>query len=115
MNLTEALLELKAEKQKYFEDSEKYAKEIKKLAKTLLGGEVRVYLFGSALKTNSPRDIDIALVSELMPEGQIERARIEAKLRERIGFIAPFEFHLLTPREFEWYLRFIDKKIEIKP
>ncbi|MEM2282841.1 MAG: hypothetical protein QXH26_04805, partial [Candidatus Hadarchaeales archaeon] len=61
MNLTEALLELKAEKQKYFEDLEKYAKEIKKLAKTLLGGEVRAYLFGSVLKTNSPRDIDIAL------------------------------------------------------
>lgn len=58
-------------------------------------------------------DIDIMIVSEYMPKRQIERAKIKAGIYKKIGFFTPFEIHMVTPKEYKWYDRFIDKKIEV--
>lgn len=57
-------------------------------------------------------DIDVAVVSQKVPEKPIERVRIKLKLKD--GFdTSPLEIHLLTPEEWETYKRFIDEYREI--
>lgn len=99
---------------KYFTHPAKYARKIKNLAKKKLTAP-QVFLFGSAVTGDwSPgSDIDLLVVSPSVPKKQDQRAKIKAELYQEIGLFSPFEIHLITPKEFLWYERFIDKKIEI--
>ena len=109
----EFLIEEFKEKEKYFKDYLKYAKIIKNEAKKILG-KVKVFVFGSILKKGeAPQDIDILIVSPKL-KTLAQKSKFRTKLKKRIGFFAPFEFHLTTPKEYkEWYNFFIEKKIEI--
>ena len=75
-----------------------------------LGVEARVYVFGSAPRGRytAASDIDILIVAELDRE---TAQRVKAELYRRID--APIELHIATPRELDWYMRFIDTYIEI--
>ncbi|WP_230972234.1 nucleotidyltransferase domain-containing protein [Archaeoglobus neptunius] len=85
-----------------------YARLIKDKVKTLLG-DAEVYVFGSVVdhRHTPASDIDILIVSENMPASQHERARIRGAVMKEIDVFAPFEIHLVTPREFEWYRKFV--------
>ena len=111
-SLVDILIERKREKEKYFRNYLKYAKLIKKLALRELK-EVKVYVFGSIVKGNflPTSDIDILIVSKNTPKNVSERARIQAKILKKIGIGSPFEIHLINEKEFEWYEKFIDKRI----
>ena len=103
-----------AEEKKYFTHPAEYARKIKNLAKKKLTTP-KVFLFGSAVtgEWSPSSDIDLLVVSPSVPKKQHQRAKIKAKLYQEIGLFSPFEIHLITPEEFLWYERFIDKKMEI--
>jgi len=45
--------------------------------------------------------MDVLIVSENTPKSQWERGRIRAKILKAIDVFAPFEIHIVTPKEFE--------------
>jgi len=95
-------------RKEYFDNLEYYLKIIKQRVKELLP-DAKVYLFGSVVTGDyhpALSDIDIAIVSENIPEKAIERARIRIKLLEDLDY-HPFEIHLLTPKEWEFYKNFV--------
>jgi len=51
--------------------------------------------------------MDVLIVSENTLKSQWERGRIRAKILKAIDVFAPFEIPIVTPKEFEWYKRFI--------
>lgn len=107
------LIEEAREEEKYFKNYRKYAKLIKGRAEKLLG-KVKVFVFGSILrKEEVPQDIDILIISPKL-KTLTQKSKIRAELWKKIGFLAPFEIHLITPKEYEnWYKFFIKEKIEI--
>jgi predicted nucleotidyltransferase len=62
-------------------------------------------------KGEVPQDIDILIISPKLKTLN-KKSEILKKIREK--FSTPFEFHLITPKEYrEWYRHFIEEKIEI--
>ncbi|MEM0480653.1 MAG: nucleotidyltransferase domain-containing protein [Candidatus Aenigmatarchaeota archaeon] len=91
---------------------------IKNVAKKILKDKnVKVIVFGSVVKGSFHpilSDIGILVISKNVPY-VLERGKILAKIFEKIeNQFAPFQIHLIKPSEYEWYKRFIDKKVEIK-
>ncbi len=102
-------------RKKYFDEWYKYSKIIKGMAFELLGS-AEVYVFGSVVNGEAHpvlSDIDVLVVSENMPNGHEERARLKSEMLKRIGPMNPFEIHLVNREEFEWYRRFLNKCVEI--
>jgi len=100
--------------QKYFENYRKYAEKIKAIASKLLK-DCKVFVFGSVVegKALPSSDIDVLIVSKNTPKKMKERAKIVAEIFRKIGIFSPFEIHLITEEEFEWYKRFVKKFIEV--
>jgi len=89
-------------------------KRIKAEAEKLLGEGVRVLLFGSVVEGRHLRgrsDIDVLIIGEKVPKTMRGKAEIWVEILRRLGDpFALFEFHLVTPNEFEeWYSKFIKK------
>ena len=97
-------------RKKYFDNLDHYLKIIKERVSKLLP-DAKLYIFGSVVKGNYHpmlSDIDIAIVSDKIPKSANERAKLRLKIIE--GFeLSPFELHLLTKREWEFYRKFIKK------
>lgn len=114
MTFVDILIERATRRKKYFRRRQHYLRQIKQLMKRKVP-DAKVYLFGSVARgdfwINS--DIDVLIVSPSMPKQTMERSRISAEVHSAIGHGSPFEFHLVTPDEMNWYERFIDKKIEV--
>ncbi len=112
--MMDVIREIVEEEKKYFERYREYAKKIKEIAKSELS-DVKVFVFGSVIegKHTPSSDIDILVVSKNMPKSMGDRAKIRAKILKEIGITSPFEIHLVNPKEFEWYRRFIKKFEEI--
>ncbi|MDK2876592.1 MAG: uncharacterized protein PWQ22_1002 [Archaeoglobaceae archaeon] len=110
MKLIDAVREVAEEERKYFENYNYYARLIKRKAEKMMG-KVEVYVFGSVVEGRHTvaSDIDIIVVSENTPKSQWERAKIKGDIMREIDVFAPFEIHLVTPKEFEWYRRFVKK------
>ena len=75
-------------------------------------------LFGSVIEEGSNarevNDIDILIISSQFKDPQ-KRSEFFLKIAQKIGPLSPFEFHLITPKDYkDWYSHFIKKKIEIK-
>ncbi len=79
-------------------------------------GDVDVYLFGSVAegKAAVSSDIDIMIVThrEDIARGR-KRAEVIAEIEERVGlpFVHPFEFHLMTEKEFRKWMRIFRPKL----
>lgn len=102
------------ERLNYFKNYKKYAKEIKDLLSKRLKN-FEIYVFGSVVRGDySPglSDIDVAIVSDEF-KSRDKKLEIYDLLFERY-FDTPFEFHLLTKKEWKFYRRFIgDELIKI--
>jgi predicted nucleotidyltransferase len=99
------VIEIARERKKYFENPAYYAR----LIKDLLGFKnLEVLLFGTMAS-----DIDLLIVSDEIPQGLDERAKLLNRINEAVGQLHPFEVHLITTKEFEWYKRFIKTSIKI--
>lgn len=111
--LSDILIEIRKEEEKYFRNYLFYAREIKKVAQKMLG-KVRVIVFGSILRENeTPRDIDILFVSPKFKSWETKR-KVYSKILKEVGLEAPFEFHFITPKDYkECYSHFIKEKIEV--
>ncbi|MFN3967169.1 MAG: nucleotidyltransferase domain-containing protein [Endomicrobiia bacterium] len=107
------LLKKKAETRKMFlENLDYYLKLIKEFFVKKLG-KVDVYVFGSVLRKDftANSDIDILVVCVNMPEFSYKKAKLLAELKKVIGFVNPFEIHMVTEEEYKnWYCRFIKEK-----
>jgi len=114
MSLTDIQREIAEEEKKYFENYIYYAKKIKEISESILG-EVKVYVFGSVVdgEYTPSSDIDILIVSKNAPSRQYEKAKIVGEILRKIDIFAPFEIHIVTPREFKWYKKFIRKVIKV--
>jgi len=113
--LTDFLIEKRKREEKYFKNYLFWAKKIKKLVEKELG-EGKVFLFGSVAKGEAEpgSDIDVLIVSPKFEDVE-KRSEFYLKVNQKIGFLSPFEIHLITPKEYkEWYSHFIKEKIEIK-
>ena len=107
------LLKKRAEaEKKYFENPESYLKVLKDILRKELGDDVKVFLFGSAVKGDyivGKSDIDVLVVSKKIPRKVHRRSEIVTEFLNAIGDLyAPFEVHFATPKQFEgWYKKFI--------
>ena len=76
--------------------------------KEVFGGDVEVYVFGSAVegKLTVDSDIDVAVVLREVPRSGIERARLLSKLwrvleSRDVPWWYPLEIHLVTKEELK--------------
>lgn len=111
---TKLLLERVEAQKKYFANPQKYARKAKEAAQEFFP-EVKAFLFGSVLteQGTASSDIDLLIVSPFVPKKQLKQAEIKAKIYKKIGDYSPFEIHLVTPKGFSWYERFIEKIEEV--
>ncbi|MCW7079503.1 MAG: nucleotidyltransferase domain-containing protein [Candidatus Methanospirare jalkutatii] len=95
------LIKIAKERKEYFENYMHYARLVKEAVK----GEVIV--FGSVVegKHTMASDIDLLVVLDSIER----RDEILMKINEVLGEFHPFQIHLVTRKEFEWYKRFIKK------
>ena len=99
------------ERIEYFNNVMKYAEEIKKIVSDYLN-EFEIYIFGSAVTGDfSPglSDIDVAIVSDEF-EDREKKMKVYDILLEKY-FESPFEFHLLSMKRWEFYMRFINNEV----
>lgn len=106
----DVMIETSKEKKKYFEDYTKYTNIIKKIAKKILG-EAEVIIFGSFIenKHTMASDIDVLIISDNMKD----RNQTLLEINKALGTFHPFELHLITQKEFEWYKRFIKSYVRV--
>ncbi len=115
LTLTDILIERRKRQEKYFKNYLRWAKIIKKEAEKSLG-KVKVFVFGSILRKDEvPRDIDILIISPKLKNSSPEiKSEVRTKIKKKIGLLAPFEIHLLSPSDYkEWYKNFIKEFVEI--
>lgn len=112
--LTKLLLKRQKANQDFFQNYLSYAQTIKKEAEKKLKSKLRVFVFGSILRRQeTPQDIDILLISPKF-QSYLIRNRVRARLWQKIGFATPFEFHLITPKQYQdWYQFFLKERITI--
>ena len=92
----------------FFEGLPENLKVIRERALSLLPSS-SVYLFGSVFRGEHSvalSDVDIAVVSEAVPENPDERARLKIEILGELHG-SPIELHLLTPKEWEFYRNFV--------
>jgi predicted nucleotidyltransferase len=109
-SLTEIEREIAEEKRKYFENYLYWCRRIKRKAIELLGKDVRVLVFGSAVKGSwGPNsDIDVLIISDKLKENWIENMPTKLAIKKAAGSFSPFQVHLATPEEYRnWWKRFI--------
>lgn len=116
MRYFDLLLERKKERDKYLENIKFYLNLIKEFFLKELGEKTRVFIFGSYLteKFGPNSDIDILVITDKDEINSIEKTELILKIKKLIGFVNPFEFHIITQKEYnEWYSNFIKEKREI--
>jgi len=116
MRYFDLLLERFKEREKYLKNLDYYLNIIKKFFKEKFGDDSKIYLFGSYLTGNfGPNsDIDILVIKKGESLFVRDKSEIIAELRRIIGFVNPFEIHIVSEEEYdEWYSKFIKEKREI--
>ena len=111
MPIDEKYIEFLKEKREFLLNWRDYLGKIKQAVKELLP-DAEVFVFGSILKEwYGGSDVDILVVSNLIPEKLTERSEMKVDIYEKAGlpFYHPFEIHLVNEKEQEWYKRHIDK------
>ncbi|WP_218042156.1 nucleotidyltransferase domain-containing protein [Infirmifilum lucidum] len=77
----------------------------------------RVYVFGSVLKGEAVggSDVDVLIVSSLLPVDNLSRAEIKARVEELASLppYHPFELHLADESEAKWYFSRVKELVEV--
>jgi len=113
--LTDFLIEKRKREKKYFKNYLFWARKIKKVIKEELNNG-KVLLFGSVVRKEAEpgSDIDVLIIAPQFKNPE-ERSELHLKIRKKIGFLSPFELHLITSEEYrDWYQYFIKEKIEVR-
>jgi predicted nucleotidyltransferase len=103
----------------FFKNADRYLKLIYRASREELP-DAKVYLFGSFYRGDYHpylSDIDVAVVSEKLPERPSEISILKNKILRRAGIegYSPFQLHLLFPSEWEFYRKFVKEEFrEIK-
>ena len=114
VSLVDIELERVREWEKYLRDPLGYAKKIKEVARMYDKG-ARVLLFGSRVSGGArpDSDVDVLTITEAAKDLKL-RLRIRVEIAKEVGELAPFEVHIVTPRDFEgWYKRFLREYREV--
>jgi hypothetical protein len=101
------------ERKKYFENLDLYLREIKKIVQKKYP-RAKIYVFGSVIEGKYSiglSDIDVAVVSDAF-EDRDEKLTFFGSLTKKF-FDSPFEFHVLTPEQWEFFRRFAGKYKEV--
>jgi len=110
------IFEVGFEKRKMVEKWREYVSKIAKASKEILG-ECEVYVFGSVAenKWTGGSDVDVLIISNNTPLTSKERAEIIAEIEEKTNLppAHPFEIHLVTRKEAEWYWKHVRKVVKI--
>ena len=94
-------------RKKYFENLEWYLDKIKEIVKKEVG-DAEIYLYGSVLEGSYSiglSDIDVAIVSDVFKDRDRKLDFFGRMLGE--FFDSPFEFHVLSREQWEYYKNFI--------
>lgn len=90
-----------------------YAESVVRAAEEVLGG-CEVYAFGSVVEGSwtGGSDVDILIVCKDLPK---DRGSLKALIEERAGLplAHPFEIHLVTEEEVEWYRKHVKGFIKL--
>jgi predicted nucleotidyltransferase len=93
-----------------------YAKIIKNIAKEVFQENfLKIIVFGSILskKYRVDSDIDIAIILKEESKEE-ERIAFYKEIRNKLGFLHPFEFHIVSEYNWEnWYKKFIKEFLEV--
>ncbi|MGC8932752.1 MAG: nucleotidyltransferase domain-containing protein [Candidatus Methanodesulfokora sp.] len=93
-----------------------HARAIAEAARSVLPGS-KIYVFGSVVRGESTggSDVDILIVSNEVPESNLERARMKVMIEERLGLplYHPFELHLVKEEEAKLYFKRIKEFVEL--
>jgi len=106
-NVMEFLRDVYEKRRKYFERIDKYLKEIKEIVKKEIP-DAEIYLYGSVGEGKFSvglSDIDVAIVSERFKDRE-KKLDVFGKLTKEF-FNSPFEFHVLTWEQWDFYKKFI--------
>lgn len=112
INYLDAVARISEERRKYFQNWKHYATLIKDAVNL---ENVEVVVFGSVLEEEHTMasDIDVLIISDDVPKGLDERARILCEISKMLGYLHPFELHLVTRKESEWYKRLVKKYVKV--
>ena len=104
INYLTSVTEISKQRKKYFQNYGHYAKLIKDAVNL---EDVEVGVFGSVLEDEHTMasDIDVLIISDDVPKGLDDRAKILSRINKMLGYFHPFELHLVTKKESEWYKR----------
>jgi predicted nucleotidyltransferase len=103
----EFLKEVYERRKKYFDNLEFYLTRIKEIAEKE-ANDAEVYLYGSVLGGNYSiglSDIDVAVVSDVFKDRDRKLDFFGKMLKE--FFDSPFEFHVLSRKQWMYYKKFI--------
>lgn len=108
------MLEMMIKTNEMIKNFKKYLKKIDESIKTVLSNS-KVYLFGSIIEGNlvAASDIDILIIANV-PKKHLKRAELIAEIEENAGLPLshPFEFHLLTQKELDTWIKIYKLKFE---
>ena len=91
------IAEISKARKKYCQNYRHYAKLIKNAVNL---ADAEVVIFGSVVEDEytMASDIDILIISDDVPMGLGERAKILSKINKMLGYFHPFELHLVTKK-----------------
>jgi len=112
INYLTSVVKISKERKKYFQNYKYFATLIKN---TVNLKDVEVIIFGSVIegKHTMASDIDILIISDDIPNRLDERVKILSKINKMLGYFHPFELHLVTKKESEWYKRLIKNYVKV--
>jgi predicted nucleotidyltransferase len=104
-------LKLSAMRSSYQSLLQRFKAELEELLQT----RVRILVFGSVVegKSGPLSDVDVMVISNEFNDVE-KRLKTYELARNIFGTPNPFELHLITQEEFEWYKKFISIYREIK-
>ena len=108
------LVEARAEIVKLAREWRAWVRRIALAAKEVLG-ECEVYVFGSVAEGRAVggSDVDVLIVSKSTPRTNRGRWEVLTRIEVLAGlpYYHPYQIHLVTPGEAEWYFRHAKKLI----
>lgn len=111
MDIVKRLIAEKQKRKKFFENYTYYAKEIKKIARKYFS-DAKVYVFGSVVDGSYHvmlSDIDVAVVTSNFDKGKALELKIEVE--RKLSDV--FQLHVLSEREWKFYLNFVKRYVEV--